>query len=179
MIKGLLISICVVVVIGLLFLFPGDTLSSDDTQEYSLSKAYLEKNIEQYALCYNSVNYGTSGLTDIELALMSEYFNDPRVSSETMRPVEQSFMHEIKQKCDKSINDYESAFKKAETIQNKSESMRVGWRTFMFGSGDSSLHPGEVSQYRPALARTKLAFNEYIFTSDQARSYYIEHLGLK
>jgi hypothetical protein len=71
-------------------------MSSSDMSDYTLSKAYLAKNTEQYARCYNSVNYGVSGLTDIEIALMGEYFNDPRVSSETMKPIQESFMNGIK-----------------------------------------------------------------------------------
>lgn len=178
MLKGLLIGICVLVVAGLLFMFPGDTMSSDDMRDYTLSKAYLSKNTEQYARCYNSVNYGTSGLIDIELALMSEHFNDPRVNSEKMKPVEQSFMNEIKQKCDKSINDYESAYKKAETIQSKSESLKFGWRTFVFGGGNQSIPFSEVSRYSPANARMAVAFNDYVFTADEAKAFYKERLGL-
>lgn len=159
-------------------MFSGDSMNSDDMREYTLSKAYLEKNTEQYARCYNSVNYGTSGLTDIELALMSEYFNDPRVSSDTMKPVEQSFMNRIKQKCDKSINDYESAYKKAEAIQQKSGSLKVGWKTFVFGGGNPSIPSSEITQYSPASARMTVAFNDYVFTADEAKTFYEEQLGL-
>lgn len=179
MLRGFLIGICVLVVAGLLFLFPGDAMSSDDVLHYTLGKAYLEKNTKQYARCYNSVNYGTSGLTDVELALMSEYFNDPRVSSETMKPVEQSFMDGIKQKCDKSINDYESAYNKAEAVQQKSESLKVGWRTFVFGGGSQSIPSSEISQYSPASARMTVAFNDYIFTEQEARDYFQSQLGLQ
>ena len=178
MLKGLLIGFGVLIVVGLLFMFPGDYMNSDDMREYTLSKAYLEKNAEQYARCYNSVNYGASGLTDIEIALMSEYFNDPRVSSETIKPVEQRFMNGIKQKCDKSINDYESAYKKAETVQQKSGSLKVGWRTFVFGGGNQSIPSSEISQYSPASARMTVAFNDYIFTADEAKAFYREQLEL-
>jgi len=176
--KVLLIGICVLIVAGLFFIFPGDVMSSDDMRDYTLSKAYLSKNIEQYARCYNSVNYGTSGLIDIELALMSEHFNDPRVSSEMMKPVEQSFMNEIKLKCDKPIDDYESAYEKADAIQNKSEILSVGWRTFVFGGGNQSIPSGEISQYAPASVRMAVAFNDYIFTADEVRVFYKERLGL-
>lgn len=178
MVRGILISICVIIVIGLLFLFPGEAMSSDDMRDYTLSKAYLAKNTEQYARCYNSVNYGTSGLTDIELALMSRHFNDPRVSSESMNTVEQSFMNGIKQKCDKSMNNYESAYKKVEAIQQKSESLKVGWRTFMFGGANQSIQSSEVSRYSPASARMTVAFNDYVFTSDEVETFYKEQLGL-
>lgn len=176
--KNLLIGVCVLAGVGFLFIFPGDVMSSSDMSDYTLSKAYLAKNTEQYARCYNSVNYSISGLTDIELALMSEYFNDPRVSSETMKPVEQSFMNGIKQKCDKTINDYESAYKKVETVQKKSESLKVGWQTFVFGGGNQLIPSSEISQYSPAGARITVAFNDYIFTADEARSFYKEQLGL-
>jgi hypothetical protein len=81
MLRNLLIGVCVLIGIGLLFIFPGETMSSSDMSDYTLSKAYLAKNTEQYARCYNSVNYGISGLTDIEIKLMGEYLNDPRVTS--------------------------------------------------------------------------------------------------
>lgn len=40
--------------ISLLFIFPGDAMSSSDMSDYTLSRAYLTKNTEQYARCYNS-----------------------------------------------------------------------------------------------------------------------------
>lgn len=159
-------------------MFPGEAMSSDDMRDYTLSKAYLAKNTEQYARCYNSINYGTSTLTDIELSLMSEHFNDPRVSSETMKPIQQSFMNEVKQKCDKSINDYESAYERANAIQSKSKSLKVGWRTFVLGGGNLSIPSSEVSQYAPANARMVVAFNGYIFTAEEAKEFYEEQLGL-
>ena len=159
-------------------MFPGDTMSSEDMSDYTLGKAYLAKNTEQYARCYNSVNYGTSGLIDVELALMAEHFNDQRVSSDTMKPIEQSFMNGVKQKCDKSINDYESAYKKIEAIQQKSESLKVGWRTFVFGGANHSIPSSEIFRYSPASARMTVAFNDYVFTADEAKSFYMEQLGL-
>lgn len=178
MLKGLLIGFGVLVVVGLLFMFPGDSMNSDDMREYTLSKAYLEKNTEQYARCYNSVNYGVSGLTDVEIALMGEHLNDPRVTAETMKPVEASFMNGIKQKCDKAISDYESAYKKVETVQEKSESLKIGWRTFVFGGSDQKIPANEISQYSPERARMTLAFNDYVFTADEVKSFYKEQLGL-
>lgn len=178
MLKKLLIGACLVVIAGLLFIFPGDTMSSKDLNDYTVGKAYLAKNTEEYARCYNSVNYGTSGLSDVELALMSEYFNDPRVSSETMKPVEQSFMNGIKQRCDKPISDYESAYKKAEAVQEKSESLKVGWRTFLFERENQSTPSSEISQYSPASARITVAFNDFVFTADEVRSFYKDKLGL-
>jgi len=178
MLKGLLIGFCVVVVAVILFMFPGDAMSSDDMRDYTLSKAYLVKNTEQYARCYNSVNHGTSGLSDVELALMSEYFNDPRVTSEAMETVEESFLNDIKQECNESISKYESAYNTAEEIQEKSESLSVGWRTFVFGGGNQSIPASEVLEYSPARARMSLAFNDYIFTQDEAERFYREQLGL-
>lgn len=178
MLKGLLVGLGALVVVGLLFMFPGDAMSSDDMQEYTLSKAYLAKNTVQYARCYNSVNYGASGLGDVEISLMSEYFNDPRVSSERMKQVKQSFMNGIKQKCGKPINDYESAYKKAETIQSKSENLKVGWRTFVFDGGNQLIPSSEIYQYVPANARMTIAFNDYVFTFDEAKTYYVKQLGL-
>ena len=109
---------------------------------------------------------------------MSEYFNDPRVSSGTMKPVEQKFMNGIKQKCDKSINDYESAYMKAEAIQQKSGSLKVGWRTFVFGGGNQSIPSIEITQYSPESARMTVAFNDYVFTAGEAKTFYKEQLGL-
>lgn len=178
MLKGLLIVIGILVVLALFFVFPGGTMSSDDMSDYTLSKAYLAKNTEQYARCYNSVNYGTSGLIDVELALTSEYFNDQRVSSESMEPVEENFMNTVKQKCDKPISDYESAYNKAQVIQEKSEKLSFGWRTFVFGGSSQSIPASEVLQYSPANVRMSLAFNDYIFTEAEVKLFYKEQLGL-
>ena len=178
MLKNLLIGVCIVAFIGLLFVFPGDAMSSSDLNDYAMNKAYLTKNTKVYARCYNSVNYGTSGLIDVELSLMGEYFNDPRVISESMKPIEQKFMDGIKQKCDKTINDYESAYKKVEAVQKKSENLKLGWQTFLFGGRNQSIPSSEISQYSPANARMTVAFNDYVFTTDEARSFYKEQLGL-
>lgn len=178
MLRGLLIGFGALVVVGLLLMFPGDVMNSDDMREYTLSKAYLEKNTKQYAQCYNSVNYGASGLTDIELALMSEYFNDPRVSPATMQPVQDSFMKGVGQKCNKSISDYESTYKKAEMIQEKSVSLQVGWRTFVFGGSDQKIPAREILSYSPTNTRMILAFNDYVFTVDEAKAFYKKQLRL-
>jgi len=178
MLKGFLIGFCILVVIGLLLLFPGDAMSSDDMRDYTLSKAYLAKNTEQYARCYNSVNYGASGLGDVEISLMGEYFNDPRVSSETMKSIQEDFLNVIKQKCNKTLSDYESAYKKAEAIQKKSESLKVGWATFVFGGGSRSISATEILSYNPSNARMTVEFNDYIFTADEAKSFYKEQLEL-
>ncbi len=178
MLRNLLIGVCVLIGVGLLFIFPGDTMNSSDMNDYTLSKAYLAKNTEQYARCYNSVNYGASGLTDVEIGLMGEHLNDPRVTSETMKPVETSFLDGIKQKCDKPIGDYESAYRKVEAVQAKSEGLKIGWRTFVFGGGNQSIPANEILQYSPASARMTVAFNNYVFTADEAKAFYKEQLGL-
>lgn len=178
MLKGLLISFCAVVIIGLIFMFPGETMSSGDMKEYTLSRAYLAKNTEHYARCYNSVHHGSSGLINVEIALMGEYFNDQRVNSEAMKPIGESFLNDAKLECEKTISDYESAYEALEVIQMKSESLSVGWRTFIFGGGNQSISVNEVLQYSPARARMSLAFNDYTFTEDQARAFYKEQLGL-
>lgn len=178
MLKSLLIGFCVAVVAIILLMFPGDAMSSDDMRDYTLSKAYLAKNTEQYAKCYHSVNYGTSGLIDVELALRSEYFNDPRVSAETMKPVEESFMNNVKQECEKPIADYEAAYNKAQAVQEKSSNLSVGWRTFVFGGSNQSISASEVLEHSPARARMFVAFNDYVFTEDEAKVFYKVQLGL-
>ena len=87
-------------------------------------------------------------------------------------------MNEIKQKCDKSIDDYESAYRKAETIQSKSESLKLGWRTFVFGGGSQTIPSSEISHYSPPNARMTIPFNDYVFTADEAKTFYKEQLGL-
>lgn len=176
--KSVLISFCILVVAGFLFMFRGDTMSPDDMRSYTLSKAYLEKNTEQYARCYNSINYGTSGLIDIELALMSEYFNDSRVNSEQMKPVAERFMNDIKRKCEKPINDYESAYNKVEAVQKKSESLAIGWRTFVFGGGQQFIPMSSVMPYSPPSARLTVSFNDYVFTEQEAIDYFKKELSL-
>lgn len=76
------------------------------------------------------------------------------------------------------LSDYESAYKKVESVQEKSESLKIGWRTFIFGGPDQKNPASEISQYSPARARMTLAFNDYVFTTDEAKSFYKEQLGL-
>jgi len=87
-------------------------------------------------------------------------------------------MNIIKQKCDKSINDYETAYKKTKAIQSKSESLKLGWQTFMFG-GNQSTPYREISQYSPPSVRMMIALNDYIFTVNEAKAFYKEQLGLE
>lgn len=178
MFKKLLVGLVIIVLIILVFIFPGETMSTIDLNNYVINKAYLAKNGESYARCYNSVNYGTSGLIDVELSLKSEYFNDPRVSYEKIKEVENNFLNSIKQRCDKTISDYESAYKKADEIQKKSNSLNIGWQTFLFGGGSWSISSNEISSYSPTSARMIVAFNDYVFTYDEARKFYKEKLGL-
>lgn len=178
MLKKLLVGLVVIVLIVLIFIFPGESMNADDLNSYVINKAYLAKNGESYARCYNSVNYGTSGLIDVELSLKSEYFNDPRVSYEKIKEAEDNFLDNIKQRCDKIIGDYESAYKKADEIQKKSNSLNIGWHTFLFGSESQSILSNKISSYSPTSARMTVAFNDYIFTYDEARKFYKEKLGL-
>lgn len=48
----------------------------------------------------------------------------------------------------------------------------------MFGSGNKSIPSIEISQYRPASARMTVAFNDYVFTADEVKTFYKEQLGL-
>lgn len=178
MLKKLLIGLVFVTFVALIFIFPGELMSSDDLNSYTLNKAYLAKNKESYARCYNSVNYGASVLIDIELSLKSEYFNDPRVSSEKMKEAEISFMNIIKKKSNKTINDYESAYKNIEDIRNKSVSLKAGWRTFVFSGKDQSITFNEIYLYSPTSAHMTVAFNDYIFTTNEAKMFYMEQLSL-
>ena len=178
MLKKLLVGLVVIGLIVLIFIFPGESMNTDDLNSYVINKAYLAKNGESYARCYNSVNYGTSGLIDVELSLKSEYFNDPRVSYEKIKEVEDSFLNSIKQRCDKIVSDYESAYKKTDEIQKKSESLSMGWRTLLLGGNSQSISSNEISSYSPTSARMTVAFNDYVFTYDEARKFYKEKLGL-
>ena len=68
--------------------------------------------------------------------------------------------------------------KKVEAIQSKSQSLRVGWRTFVFGSGNQSMPSGEIFQYSPSSARMKTSFNDYVFTEQDATEYFKKQLNL-
>jgi len=48
----------------------------------------------------------------------------------------------------------------------------------MFGGPDQKILANEISQYNPARARMTLAFNDHVFTADEAKSFYKEQLGL-
>lgn len=48
----------------------------------------------------------------------------------------------------------------------------------MFGGGNQSIPSSEISQYSPASARMTVAFNDYVFSADEAKDFYKEQLGL-
>ncbi len=178
MVKGILISIAVAIVLAVAFFFPGDTMSSDEVNEFTVSRAYLAKNMQAYAVCYNSVNYGESGLYSLELNLKGEYWNDPRVTVESLEAARSNFMDLINEKCDPVMDEYEANYNSALAIQKKSQSLAVGWRTFLLGGGNQGISSDGIDQYEPGNARKALPFNSYIYTETDAADYYDEYLGL-
>lgn len=83
----------------------------------------------------------------------------------------------VKQKCNKSISDYESTYKKAENSASEIKGLKIGWRTFVFG-GESSIQLVESCNIATLSARMTVAFNDYVFTQQEVRAilYYTARL---
>lgn len=166
------------IVLGVAYVYITGGVNSETVSDLNLQTEYLKKNDESYARCYNSVNYGASLLGNVRLRVLSENFNNISITSARLDAIQEKFMSGVKAKCQKSINDYELAYKKATTDQHEINSAQNAFLDYFFGSARGLPSMDDLSSYAPASARIRLAFNDCIFTEKDAKEYFETELGI-
>ena len=171
-------TILLALIVGAINLYVTGGPNSDTTSDLIKQTAYLTKSKESYARCYNSTNYGTSLIGDVRLTIKGENFNDDSVTSERLDIIENSFMNTIKDECQKKVDDYQQAYDRAIEDQEEINSPSNALWKFLFGFTQTQPSFQDLSLYSPALARTTVAFNDYVFTDQQVKTYFEKELGL-
>jgi hypothetical protein len=167
-----------IAVVGVAYLyFTGGT--NPQTASDMLNKtAYLAKSSESYARCYNSINYGTSLIGDVRLQILSDNFYDKSITSDRLDIIQNSFMESVKQKCQKTVDDYQQAYDGATKDKEEINSSENALWNFLFGFTRNRSTTQDLSTYAPARARMTIPFNDYVFTQEQVQDYFKEQLGL-
>lgn len=171
------LAVLALVVLAIIFI-PSGTAKSSTVNDYMASKAYLSKNGESYARCYNSINYGASVLTDVRLAILSENFSDSSITPLRLDTIQESFMKTVKDRCQKTVDAYENAYDKANRSLTEIKDTETSWWTLVTGSSGRELTTDNLDGYLPASARITVAFNDVVFTNQEAKQYFRTQLGL-
>lgn len=165
-------------VIGALSLYITGGTNPKTANDLLLQTAYLSKSKESYSRCYNSINYGTSLIGDVRLQIKSENFSNDSITSNRLDTIEKSFMDSVKLECQKTVDDYRLAYDKAIKDQEEVESSGNALWNFFLGSAQGQQSTQDLSSFEPSRARMSLAFNDYVFTEQQVKDYFMAQLGL-
>jgi len=170
---GLLIA--AILVIGVL----ANIKSSPDyslVEDHTLAKAYMDKNKEQYAKCYNSINYGKSSLFRTTTSYI--HYGQTESEVERIKQVEQSFMDEVKQRCEKQVNDYEMNYDKYLKATEGIAKQNVSLLDKMMGNTKTDTS-SETREYQPSMVRLTEGngLTNLVFTEDEVKNYYKQKLG--
>lgn len=167
-----------IVIIGAIFFYFNGGPNPEKATDLTLQTAYMAKNSESYARCYNSVNHGASLIGDVRLKILSENFYDDSINSERLDVVEKSFMDVVvNPKCQSVIADYETAYKTAVIDKNELQGHEL-W-SFFFGSTLSQPTTQDLSEFESSRARMSIAFNDYVFTQQEVKDYFDKELELQ
>jgi hypothetical protein len=83
--------------------------AGDKVNNAILASAYLEKNKDGYAKCYNSINYGPSVVGDVALSHYS--YNSTDEEKAKIKSIENEYNQQIKSKCQQVVTDFENQYK--------------------------------------------------------------------
>jgi hypothetical protein len=165
-------------VVGAVFLYVTGGSNPDTANKFMIQTAYLAKSKESYAQCYNSINHGTSLIGDVRLEIKGENFNDDSITSDLLDEIETSFMETVKLECQKTVDDYQYAYDSAVGYKSELEDSGNGLWSFFFGSAADESSTRDLSLLEPTRVRMMVAFNDYVFTEQQVKAYFVEKLGL-
>lgn len=168
----------VLLAVGVLFIYRTGGANPQTANDLLDKTAYLSKSKDGYSRCYNSINYGTSLIGDVRLQIKSENFNNDSITSDRLNVIEKSFMDSVKLECQKTVDDYQQAYDMAVKDQKEIQSSSNALWNFFFGSMSSRPSTHDLSSLEPARARMSAAFNDYVFTEEQIKSYFEKQLEL-
>jgi hypothetical protein len=165
-------------IVGVIYFYLTSGSNPETANKLMIQTSYLAKSKESYARCYNSINHGTSLIGDVRLEIKRENFNNDSITSDRLDEIEKSFMDSVKLQCQKTVDDYQTAYDSAVIYQDEIEDSSNGMWNFLFGSANGQASTQDLSLIEPAYARMSLSFNDYVFTEQQVKGYFISQLGL-
>lgn len=162
-----------VIVVGALvvgYLFFGSTDPSLE-KKHLLLGASLNANRDEYAKCYNSINYGSTTVGTVSISYLMNY------SVDRLHEIENAFMEQVNQKCEKPVADYEKEYKEFAELDEKL-STESGWKSFVFGGGNSprTFNPNDLE---PSTVRMTSGnpLTNVIFTKEEVEKFFQEKLA--
>lgn len=147
----------------------------DAIKDNTLAKAYMDKNKEQYATCYNSINSSTGAISDVSF----DYYHPGMSDDEKVKieQVEDGFIQSIKDQCEEPVKKYEENY----TLYKSSSEQIMAANRSVFDNliGAKPEKDQFVTEYEPAFVRFKSGspFDNYIFTDEDIRQYFTDGMG--
>lgn len=147
----------------------------DAIKDYTLAKAYMDKNKEQYATCYYSINSSVGAISDVSF---SYYY--PGMSDEEkvkIKQVESSFVQSVKDQCEDPVKKYEESY---ELYKKSSEHILAADRSLFDNIINAKPEKDRsIIEYEPAFVRFKSGspFDNYIFKDEDIRQHFSDGMG--
>lgn len=164
-----------VLIIGVLSGVKG-TPSMEITSKNILAKAYMEKNKESYAKCYNSVNYGSNIIGKVSFSYLTSTTTDTTLAK--LKDIEANYAKKIKEQCQKQLDDYENSFNDYKSTSEEIAKSSQSLLDKMLG-GTPDVDSSDLRQYDPPLVRltSGFALTNTVFTEQDVADYFKEELG--
>jgi hypothetical protein len=131
------------------------------------SQTTLIASEDEYAKCYNSVNYGSSTVMDVSLSYLK--YDSTDAEKEKLNQIESDFMNEIEATCTKAVSDYEDEYRRYESSVVEYE--KSGWINFLIGGGVVETSTGDLA---PDRVRMNAGFplTTLIFTKEDVQKFF-------
>ena len=135
------------------------------------SQTLLLASGDQYAKCYNSVNYGSSMVMDVSLTYLK--WNSSEAEKTRLDQIETDFMTEVEEKCNSKVSAYENEYKAYEA--KVAEYEKSGWINFLVGGSVVGTNAEDLS---PSRVRMNAGFplSTLIFTKEEVNQYFAERV---
>lgn len=172
-IGGLLIA--GILVIGVLSGVKGAP-SMEIANKNTLARAYMEKNKDSYAKCYNSINYGSSTIGKVSLSYLT--YNTDDATKAKLKTTEESYAQKIRDQCQKQVTDYETSFTDYKSTSEEIAKSSQSLLDKMLG-GKPEVDDTDLRQYDPPVVRimSGFALTNTVFTEQDVTDYFKEQLG--
>lgn len=162
-----------VLVLGALIVgyFTFGSVDAGEANKQLLLEASLAKKADHYAKCYNSINYGTTMVGNVSISYLYHHEVD------RLHEIENAFMEQVKQQCEKPVAEYEAEYKKLAEMDRKLAE-EASWKSFLF----SWVNPPDSSQVdslEPSTVRFSSGnpMTNFIFTREEVEKFFQESLA--
>jgi len=169
-IGGLVVGL--ILLVGVLQWVKGSP-SADLTQRNLLARAYLDKNKDAYAKCYNSIHHGGMLVGDVKLKYLYGVSDAMRAKLDR---AEDDFIADITKECEKPVADYESNF---ETLKKTDGQIALASRSKLDVLLSHQPEPADYSSYEPKMVRLFSGdpFTNLTFTEAEVKDFYSQRMG--